>query len=84
MTSLLDANESTWAFVGLTALGSLRISRSRGWRRWLVATVVEATADGLRTLVCSIAGERAGAGRARRDDNRRRGIPHPRTVRVSD
>jgi hypothetical protein len=34
----------------LASLAALRISRSRSWRRWRVATLVEATADGLRTL----------------------------------
>ena len=33
----------------MTALGKLRNSRSRRWERWRIATVVEATADGLRT-----------------------------------
>src|SRR3981189_3256226 len=61
----------------LTALDTSRISRSSRWRRWRVATVVEATADGLRTLVCQIAGERAGAGRARRRWRTFKGLPPP-------
>jgi hypothetical protein len=46
---LLDANESTWAFVVIGSVGSNVNNTSRGYRRWREETVVEASADALRT-----------------------------------
>ena len=58
----------TGRLLTLTALASLTSSRSRGWRRWVLEAIVGATADGLRTVgtIRPESGERAGAGRARR------------------
>src|ERR1700692_5049465 len=34
MRDLLDANEWTWALLGLTALAAVRSRRPEGWNRW--------------------------------------------------
>ena len=62
----------------LMALASLSLGRSERWRRWLLFTVNEATADGLRTrTLAGMAGERAGAGRARHGSALSGATPHP-------
>jgi hypothetical protein len=71
VSALLEASRTTFSMrtrrLGrlslLAALGTVRISRSKGWRRWRATMVVGATADGLRTVrlsgQCSAERERA-------------------------